>query len=235
MENGETLKKVALARSSMVRAVIPAPPSISLSGSPLTASSIYGELQRSDANDMFVVRVAVKELVTDANFDCSDEGIKLQAMDNSHVALVSLELFSSGFKTFRCDRNMSLGMSLASLTKIVKCAEANDEVTLRADESQDVLGLLFEGKKTSRTAQYEMKLMDIDTEHLGIPDTVYDAEITLPSSEFQRIIRDMAQLGESVKIEATKEGVRFSSDGDIGTASVTVKPTEEGGKKGGDS
>ncbi|CAG8723323.1 11648_t:CDS:1, partial [Scutellospora calospora] len=37
---------------------------------------------------------SVKELVTDANFDCSETGISLQAMDNSHVALVSLLLRS---------------------------------------------------------------------------------------------------------------------------------------------
>lgn len=119
-------------------------------------------------------------------------------------------------------------MSLASLQKIVKCAGSNDSVTLRADESVDVLALLFEAKKADRVGEYEMKLMDIDQEHLGIPDTIYDAEISLPSQEFARIIRDLKELGESVKIEVSKEGVRFSADGDIGTASVTLKPTEKG-------
>ncbi|GAA5968980.1 hypothetical protein JCM11641_000798 [Rhodosporidiobolus odoratus] len=178
---------------------------------------------------------AVKELVTDANFDCSDEGIKLQAMDNSHVALVSLNLARSGFDKYRCDRDMSLGMSLASLQKIIKCAGNNDSVTLRADESVDVLALLFEAKKVDRVGEYEMKLMDIDQEHLGIPDTVYDAEISLSSTEFARIIRDLKELGESVKIEVSKEGVRFSSEGDIGSASVTLKPSEKHGGDDSDS
>ncbi|GAA5904252.1 uncharacterized protein JCM6883_006425 [Sporobolomyces salmoneus] len=173
---------------------------------------------------------AVKELVTDANFDCTDEGIKLQAMDNSHVALVSLNLAKSGFQEYRCDRDMSLGMSLTSLQKIIKCAGNNDMVTLRADESVDVLALLFEAKKQDRVGEYEMKLMDIDQEHLGIPDTVYDAEISLPATEFARIIRDLKELGESVKIEVSKDGVRFSADGDIGTAAVTLKPSEEKGR-----
>ncbi|GAA5852875.1 hypothetical protein JCM3766R1_006141 [Sporobolomyces carnicolor] len=173
---------------------------------------------------------AVKELVTDANFDCTDEGIKLQAMDNSHVALVSLNLAKSGFQEYRCDRDMSLGMSLTSLQKIIKCAANNDMVTLRADESVDVLALLFEAKKQDRVGEYEMKLMDIDQEHLGIPDTVYDAEISLPATEFARIIRDLKELGESVKIEVSKDGVRFSADGDIGTAAVTLKPSEEKGR-----
>ncbi|GAA6013970.1 hypothetical protein JCM10207_000189 [Rhodosporidiobolus poonsookiae] len=177
---------------------------------------------------------AVKELVTDANFDCSDEGIKLQAMDNSHVALVSLELQRSGFAKYRCDRDMSLGMSLASLQKIIKCAANNDTITLRADDNVDVLALLFEAKKQDRVGEYEMKLMDIDQEHLGIPDTVYDAEISLPATEFARIIRDLKELGESVKIEVSKDGVRFSAEGDIGTASVTLKQGEKRGAEDSD-
>ena len=77
-----------------------------------------------------------------------------------------------------------------------------------------------------------MKLMDIDQEHLGIPDTQYDATITMSSAEFQRICRDLAALGESVKIEASKEGVRFSSEGEVGNGSVLLKQsagTDRGG------
>ena len=51
-----------------------------------------------------------------------------------------------------------------------------------------------------RTAEYELKLMDIDSEHLGIPDTPYNANITLPSSEFARICRDLSVLNESGRL-----------------------------------
>ncbi|EGF97349.1 uncharacterized protein MELLADRAFT_41277, partial [Melampsora larici-populina 98AG31] len=83
-----------------------------------------------------------------------------------------------------------------------------------------------------RVAEYDMKMMDIDIEHLSIPDTAYDAEITMPASEFSRIVRDLKELGESVRIEATKEGVKFSAEGDIGKASVTLKHTDPKQKKG---
>lgn len=68
-----------------------------------------------------------------------------------------------------------------------------------------------------------MKLMDIDQEHLGIPDTQYDATITFSSTEFARICRDLSALGESVKIEVDKQGIRFTSDGEIGNGSVLLK------------
>ena len=88
---------------------------------------------------------AIKELVTDANFDCNETGIALQAMDNSHVALVSLLLRSEGFHPYRCDRGFSLGVNLNSLSKILKCAGNDDIITLKADDnSADSLSLCFE-------------------------------------------------------------------------------------------
>lgn len=174
---------------------------------------------------------AVKELVTDVNFNCNEDGIKLQAMDNSHVALVALQLRTSGFSQFRCDRTMTLGISVASFQKMIKGASNDDILTLRAHDDGDLLNIVFETLSTDRVAEYELKLMDIDIEHLGIPDTIYDAEITLPSSEFNRIIRDLKEMGESVRIEATKEGVTFSANGDSGKGSVMLKHTAGAAKE----
>jgi proliferating cell nuclear antigen len=65
-------------------------------------------------------------------------------MDTSHVALVVLLLRSQGFEHFRCDRNMTIGMNVQSLAKVVKCAGNDDVVTLKANDKADVLSLLFE-------------------------------------------------------------------------------------------
>lgn len=72
-----------------------------------------------------------------------------------------------------------------------------------------------------------MKLMDIDSDTLGIPDTEYDASVTMYSAEFSRIVRDLSQLGESVRIEVSKEGVRFMADGESANGSILMKHTDE--------
>jgi hypothetical protein len=74
---------------------------------------------------------AVKDLVTDANFDCSATGFSLQAMDSSHVSLVSMQLRADGFDHFRCDRNLSMGINLANMAKMLKCAGNEDVVTMK--------------------------------------------------------------------------------------------------------
>ncbi len=58
---------------------------------------------------------AMKDLVTDANLECNEDGIKLQAMDSSHVSLISLSLAKEGFAEYRCDRSLFLGLNLVSV------------------------------------------------------------------------------------------------------------------------
>ncbi len=58
--------------------------------------------------------------------------------------------------------------------------------------------------------------MDIDSEHLGIPETEYKVVVKMPAGEFQRIVRDLGVLGDTCTIGASKEGVRFMVNGDLG-------------------
>ena len=169
-------------------------------------------------------------------------------MDNSHVALVSVKLHSDGFALYRCDRPIPLGVNLGSLTKVLKCAKDDDRCTLKATDDGDVLSLKYEAHSTStlrallealanhfpdadRVAEYDMKLMDIDADTLGIPDTEYDARVTMLAGEFTRIVRDLSSLGESVRIEVSKEGVRFASDGEAAQGNILLKQTDAAREK----
>ncbi|KAH7034880.1 proliferating cell nuclear antigen, N-terminal domain-containing protein [Microdochium trichocladiopsis] len=170
---------------------------------------------------------AIKDLVQDCNFDCNDSGIALQAMDNSHVALVSMMLKAEGFSPYRCDRNIALGVNLVSLTKVLRAAQNEDILTLKAEDAPDSLNLVFESSQNDRISEYDLKLMDIDQEHLGIPETEYAATIAMPSAEFRRICTDLMAMSESVTIEASKDGVKFSCNGDIGNGAVTLRSHQD--------
>jgi len=168
---------------------------------------------------------SIKELVTDGNFDATSAGLTLQAMDSSHVALVALLLRNEGFDHFRCDRTQSLGLNLGSLAKIMKCAANDDAITLKADDGGDSVSFMFEAKNQSRISHFSLKLIDIDAEHLGIPDTEYKTTIRMPSSEFQRICKELAVIGDTVSIQASKDGVKFSVKGEAGDGSIVLKQT----------
>ena len=45
----------------------------------------------------------------------------------------------------------------------------------------------------------------------------------MPSAEFKRICQEITVIGDTVKISASKDGVKFSVAGDLGTGSITCK------------
>ena len=127
-------------------------------------------------------------------------------MDTSHVSLVSVDLKADGFDKYRCDRNLSMGMNLISMGKILRyreilftevvilspycrCACNDDIITVKAEDQGDTVTFMFESPKQDKVADYEMKLMNLDQEHLGIPETDYATVIKMPSAEFQRVVR----------------------------------------------
>ena len=89
-----------------------------------------------------------------------------------------------------------MGMNLTSMAKILRCASNDDIITVKAQDQGDTVTFVFESPSQEKVADYEMKLMNLDQEHLGIPETDYAAVVKLPSSEFQRIIKDLSQVIE---------------------------------------
>ena len=85
--------------------------------------------------------------------------MSLQAMDGSHVALVSLNLSMEGFEHYRADTNMVPGINVNLLAKVMKLADAADSITLSADDNATHLKLVFENPKTMRTTEFTMNLI----------------------------------------------------------------------------
>lgn len=170
---------------------------------------------------------AVKDLVNEASWDCSQNGMSLQAMDTSHVSLVAAQLKAEAFDKFRCDKPLMLGMNLPNLSKFLKCAGNDDTITIRATDECDKITLLFEDTKQTETSEYELKLINLDNEYLGIPEQEYTVDIEMPSSKFQRICRDINQIGDNVTISCVKDCVRFSITGDVGSGSVSLAQTQD--------
>ena len=49
---------------------------------------------------------ALKELIEQGAWDVTEDGIQMQSMDSSHVALVQMNISDTSFETFRCDQAM---------------------------------------------------------------------------------------------------------------------------------
>ena len=87
-----------------------------------------------DEGDVFKKLInAIGDLVQDANFDCSDEGIRLQAMDSSHedllhhgeisgieVKLINITITDLGSNQIQVDAELGISDSDAMLMKPIQ-------------------------------------------------------------------------------------------------------------------
>lgn len=55
------------------------------------------------------------------------------------------------------------------MSKILKCASNEDIITIKAQDNADTVTFVFESPDQDKVSDYEMKLMNLDQEHLGIP------------------------------------------------------------------
>ncbi|CDJ56935.1 proliferating cell nuclear antigen 1, putative [Eimeria maxima] len=166
-------------------------------------------------------------LVSEVNLDCDESGLKLQAMDQSHVALVSLKLEDVGFLHYRCDRPRSLGLNMSSVVKVFKLCNSQDTVSVQNEDEGDMITFVFENNLDDKTSTFSLRLMGIEQESLGVPDEEEsDVEITFSAKEFASIVNTLKEFSDSVRIDVDKNGVKFITNGDIGGGEVVLKPRE---------
>merc|ERR1712083_1230944 len=90
----------------------------------------------------------------------------------------------------------------------------------------DTVGFQCESGDQDRITEFDLKLMQIESEHMEIPEQQYKVIARLPSGEFQKICRDLKEFGETMQMKASKEGITFSVQGDVGAGNVMLKPRE---------
>merc|ERR1719411_1996253 len=132
-------------------------------------------------------------------------------------------LRADGFSPWRCDNTCQLGIHLDHFNKVLKCMGAKDEVAIHYKEGSDECNFCFKSPEEDKVSNFSLKLMDIDSEHLGIPETDYKTKVQMSAGEFQRICRDLAVLGDTLTIGVAKDNVQFSVNGEIGKGQMTLR------------
>merc|ERR1719219_1558917 len=132
-------------------------------------------------------------------------------------------LRSEGFEPWSCDKPCQLGLHLESLTKLLKCMASKDSVEINYKEESEEVDFVFKSPNEERVSHFSLKLMEIDAEHLGIPETDYQTCVQMPSSEFMRVCRDLASFGDTLTIRVTKEEISFSVAGDMGNGTMSIR------------
>ena len=176
-----------------------------------------------------VLTEALKEILTDANFEIDSTGIKVMAMDSSHTVLVHLKLSAENFEHYYCESKKILGINMLNFFKLIKTMGNSDTLSLYLErDNESVLGIRIENSEKNTTTNYTLNLMDLHEENIQIPPAVFDSVITMPSVDFQKICRDMHNLADNLEIKSTENQLIFSCKGHFASQETSIGETNSG-------
>ena len=172
---------------------------------------------------------ALKEILTDGNITITPEGIKLIAMDPTHSVLIHLKLQSENFEYFQVSKKITIGINMLNLFKLIKTMTNSETLTLFVEKNnENQLGIIIHNSEKNSQTTYKLNLLDIQEDEVDIPPAEFETELTLPSGDFQKIIRDMINIGENIEVTSIGNQLKLICNGDFAHQETVLGETNNG-------
>lgn len=146
-----------------------------------------------------------------ACFEIDDTGIKLCMMDHHRTILIKVTLESDNFTfyKFRSKETLFLGINLNHFHKMLKSIKKKDslELFINSDHPND-LGIKVIPKENNRITTSYIKIQRIQTIDIDIP-CGYNKPIIVSSSEYQKMCKDMAHMGNFINVVSRNFHIKF--------------------------
>ena len=154
-------------------------------------------------------------IIDEIVLECDSEGIRVRALDRSHITFVGLELKESLFQEYKCGEPEKIMVDANELIKIMKRCKPSDVLRLESDE--DKLTLEFRGDST-RT----FKITNInDTYEPAVPPTLNPpVTVNVPSDLLNDFLDDMLIFGETVVFIVDEDYFRCDGVSEMGESTV---------------
>jgi proliferating cell nuclear antigen len=200
-------------------------------------------LNNSDANNVLTIKTvqiapfrilmtALKDILLDTNIVFTKEGIKIINMDKTHTILVHLNLKAENFEFYQCNYDkIIIAVNMLHLFKLINSIDNDDTLTIyiEKDDYDDgvvsELGLKFENGDIKQSKIQKLKLIEPEEEQMDLPDINYSSVINMPSSDFQKIVRDLANISEKLEIKSVGEELIFKCCGQYAKAEIRRSET----------
>ena len=153
------------------------------------------------------VCLIIDELV----FECDAEGIRLRALDKSHITFIDMEWVNHLFDTYECNEPTSFTVDASELLKIIKRIKSDDVLSAGLDEGN--LILTYSGDST-RT--FKLRLIDVEYETPVPPTVNYPVHLSIPTDVFNDALTDAELYGEKISLSVDNDYFITSADGEFG-------------------
>ena len=160
---------------------------------------------------------AISSIVDEVQIQTDSEGMRLDALDRSHITFVHLELKSSLFDEYICDVPEKINIDTDEFMRVLKRAKSQDRVLMSVDEGNFII--TFEGDAT-RT--FKIRLIDMEYDNPVPPQINHPTTFKVRFSILKDSINDIDIFSDKIALQVDEDYFMASADGEFGDARVCL-------------
>ncbi|MBI4983573.1 proliferating cell nuclear antigen (pcna) [Candidatus Woesearchaeota archaeon] len=164
----------------------------------------------------------ISDLVTEAKFKVTKNGLELVAMDAANVAMVIFKMLSSCFTQYEVKEEEEMAINLSSLKQVLRRAKGDDILTLETTEDSRLKIIM----KSNTIRSFTLPTLDVESKEQKVPELNFPISVELDSGLLSDSIDDVSVVAESVTFLGEKNQLSVKAEGDLSKAFIEIKPDE---------
>lgn len=173
------------------------------------------KLELSDNAIFKTVFDSIASIIDEVTIIFDSEGMRLNALDGSHITFVTLELEPDVFDSYVCDTPEKVAVDCERFNQILKKCKTNDIIQLTIDEGNFII--VFEGDATRR---FKIRVIDTEYETQVPPNINHNINIKVPSTMMQDALNDMLIFSDKLRLLIDENYLKIISDGEFGDVDI---------------
>ena len=175
----------------------------------------------------------LKDILNDVNVYFRPSGVYVITLDTARTSLIDMHLAADNFEEYECEQEEIIaGINISNTFKLLKTITNNDVLKI-AIESKEYMNIEIISETKRTNSKFQLKLLDINESRIEVPDLDMTTITTLPSADFQRLCRDMSNIGGDIEIKRSGKNIHLTCDGDFANQETIIECPDESPTIGG--
>lgn len=156
----------------------------------------------------------VNALKNEVTLNLSSDGLGINEMDPSHVAMVNLVLPNSFFDSYKVEESTKLSLNLDETLKLLNKIDKDD--ILKVFYDKDALKMMFQIQGTKNLIRNKtISLLDTIEEECPQPKIFFKSKSRIMLDSFKFAIEDLAKNAQYIRFESTNDKLNLITTSDI--------------------
>ena len=175
------------------------------------------------------------------NIHFEENKLYIHSMDKSHICLADIIIQNKWFTNYECNNNAKISIDSNHFAILMNYALKHDIIELKFESEfePDKLFVNFlndkekekviekeKEKKGSFDHFFELNLIDVEEEGLGIPEVEYDVDLIIESKKWVEVLSELNTFGQDLNIICNEDNIELNASGESTKLKVNI-PTDD--------